>query len=59
MEKFKELSFEEMQEVEGGYWMVVVGVVAMAMLLDIALNPNDAIETIKNGFNDGKDAGKN
>ena len=38
--------------------MVIVGAVALAMLLDVALNPNHTIETIKKGFNDGRDAGK-
>ncbi|WP_194774722.1 bacteriocin class II family protein [Pararhodonellum marinum] len=54
MEKFKELSFEEMQEVEGGYWQVIAGVLALAILTDIALNTRESIDVFTKGFNDAR-----
>lgn len=59
MEKLKELSLEEMQEVDGGYWLVLAGVIAVAILTDIAMNTADTIETFKNGFERGYEDGKN
>lgn len=58
MDKFKELSLEEMQEVEGG-WLVLAGIFAVAILTDIAFNTADTIETFKNGFERGYEDAKN
>ncbi|MHA7130673.1 bacteriocin [Algoriphagus namhaensis] len=63
MEKFKELSIEEMQEVDGGTWLAAWGPVAVifasAMLVDMAMNTAETIETFKKGFNRGYEDGKN
>jgi len=58
MENLKELSFEEMQEVGGG-WGVLLGGAALFMAWDMMMNPGETIETIKNGFNRGYEDGKN
>ena len=55
MEKFKELSFEEMQEVDGGLPWVAYGIyVGLILLADIALNPSSSIESFTRWFEDGK-----
>jgi len=58
MEKLRELSFEEMQDVQGGGWGLLAGGFAAFILYDMAMNPGDAIETIRNGFNRGYADGK-
>lgn len=58
MEKFKELSIAEMQEVEGG-WLVIAGIFAVAILTDIALNTGETIEVFKRGFAKGAEDGGN
>jgi lactobin A/cerein 7B family class IIb bacteriocin len=51
MEKFKELSFEEMVEVEGGLtWAALAGAVAMGLLLEAMMNPKSTIDAMKGGW---------
>ncbi len=51
MEKFKELSIEEMQEVDGGLtWAALAGAVAMGLLLEAMMNPKSTIDAIKGGW---------
>jgi len=39
-----------MQEVDGGYWLVIAGIFAVAMLTDIARNTKETIEVFQRGF---------
>ena len=51
MEKFKELSIEEMQEVEGGLtWLALAIAVATALLIEAMMNPKSTIDTINGGW---------
>ncbi|MFD2034822.1 hypothetical protein ACFSKL_08480 [Belliella marina] len=58
MENLKELSFEEMVEVDGG-WLVIAGIFAVAILTDMAMNTGETIEVFKRGFEKGAEDGKN
>ncbi|MCH7399028.1 class IIb bacteriocin, lactobin A/cerein 7B family [Belliella sp. DSM 107340] len=59
MNNLKELSFEEMQEVDGGGWMIIAGIFAVAILTDMAMNPGETIEVFKRGYEKGAEDGKN
>jgi len=55
MENFKELSLEEMHEVQGGLPWIAYGIyVGLVLLSDIALNPTSSIKSFTRGFEDGK-----
>lgn len=50
MEKFKELSFEEMQEVDGGFWAAIsVGIAVVGACIYVYNNASDMAA----GFRDG------
>jgi bacteriocin-like protein len=53
MEKFRELSIEEMQKVDGGGWGVIAGGILLFMAYDIMMNPKDTIDKFKAGFERG------
>lgn len=59
MNDLKELSLEEMVEIEGGGWGIIVGIFAVAILTDIAMNPGETIEVFKRGYVKGAADGKN
>ncbi|MFN4000010.1 class IIb bacteriocin, lactobin A/cerein 7B family [Algoriphagus sp.] len=51
MEKFKELSIEEMQEVNGGLtWIALAGVVVVSLAVEALLNPGATIDAMKSGW---------
>ena len=58
MEKFKELSLEEMQEVDGGAWGILAGIFAVAILTDMAMNTAETIGTFRQGFRRGYEDAK-
>ncbi|MHA7130679.1 class IIb bacteriocin, lactobin A/cerein 7B family [Algoriphagus namhaensis] len=65
MEKFKELSIEEMQEENGGLipWAVYAGyvcaVAATAIVTDVIVNWDDYVDVVNKGFSEGYNAGYN
>ncbi len=55
MDKFKELGIEESLEISGGLtWWGLIGIFAVAHLVETVQNPTDSINAISNGYNDGK-----
>jgi bacteriocin-like protein len=62
MKNFEELSFEEMQRVEGGLpWLVyggyLLGVAAVALATDVIMNWDGYVEAINSGYDSGFNAG--
>jgi lactobin A/cerein 7B family class IIb bacteriocin len=54
MDKFKELSFEEMQETQGGLtWLALGGMIVGAALLEALFNPQSTLDAIKSGWDRG------
>jgi bacteriocin-like protein len=54
MDKFKELSLEEMQGVQGGLtWLALGGAIAFAIALEAALNPQATLDAMKRGWDSG------
>jgi hypothetical protein len=54
MDKFKELSLEEMQETQGGLtWLALGGMFLATALLEAAFNPKSTLDAIKSGWDKG------
>ncbi|PSL04968.1 bacteriocin class II family protein [Cecembia rubra] len=52
MEKFEELSFEELKEMNGGglvFWLVCA--VVTHVITEIVFNPKEHLEAFKEGYN--------
>jgi len=47
----QELDAKEMKEIDGGFWGVVLPIVASYILLEAALNPKAHIQAFKDGWN--------
>jgi len=45
--QLEELSHDEIQSTNGGWWQLIVA----AILIDALLNPDDAIDSIIEGYN--------
>ncbi len=59
MDKFKELSLEEMQEVQGGLTWPALGLaIVFTILLEAAFNPQDTLDAMKRGWDRGAEMEK-
>jgi len=58
LEKLKvaELNAQEVQETEGGWWMLAIKLAAAALGTDAAINYGSTWEAMQAGFQDGQDA---
>ncbi|GEM_PF-1183532 len=64
MENFKELSLEEMQEIDGGFpWLLyagyVAGVAALAVVTDVIVNWDEYVDVVNQAWEDGYKIGYN
>jgi hypothetical protein len=62
MKNFEELSFEEMQELDGGipwaaYGAYLLGAAAVALVTDIIFNWDGYVDAINSGYQNGFNAG--